>query len=218
MKKDFNRTKKKCPFCKKALEVKGVKQYQNLIEHVSDPNAEPSYKPYYQCDCEDAREGFWGDNGGVYGNMNSKKFKYLFNDWYHEYKASLIGSYERAYMKQEYFRSGLKYGKLIKKYWSIRYQIHKYFDDKKCSKRIDAECKVTDRNAISSMPRWTLENEFDLEEDFIDSLKGKFARLDSKWKHYVIKVGRNTFPCRSYLIGDGKSVMVVKQYGLEFME
>jgi len=219
MKKNYNKTTKRCPFCKARLEVKGMRHYQNLIEHVSDPNREPCSKPYYQCDCEDAKDGFWGSDGAIYGKMNSKKFKYFFKNWYHEYKDCLIGSQDRAYHKREYLREGFKYGKLIKKYWSIRYHIHKYFDNKKCSKRVDSECEIVNKEAISSMPKWTLEHDFDLEDEFISILSGKFAReLDPKWKHYVIAVGRSTSPCRSYLIGDGKSVMVVKQYGLEFIK
>lgn len=39
----------RCPCCEKPLEVTHRERYQDLSEHVSDPNREPSMKDGYQC-------------------------------------------------------------------------------------------------------------------------------------------------------------------------
>ena len=39
----------KCPKCKRKLVITGHSRYQNLIEHVSNPNGLPSNKPEYRC-------------------------------------------------------------------------------------------------------------------------------------------------------------------------
>ena len=39
----------KCPFCKGDLKITHQERYQDLIEHVSQPNAQPSLKDGYEC-------------------------------------------------------------------------------------------------------------------------------------------------------------------------
>src|SRR3989304_3466415 len=57
----------KCPKCKGQLVLSGMSKYQNLIEHVSDPNGEPSVKEEYRCKskCYPQRI-FWDWFGDVY--------------------------------------------------------------------------------------------------------------------------------------------------------
>jgi hypothetical protein len=61
-----------CPHCKTRLHYMGTRRYQTLAEHVSDPNKEPSFKPYFVCvnpTCtKNMDKGiFWGLEGGRYG-------------------------------------------------------------------------------------------------------------------------------------------------------
>lgn len=57
----------KCPKCKNELIRDGYSRYQNLIEHVSEPNRTPSMKEEYRCKykCYPHRV-FWDCYGDVY--------------------------------------------------------------------------------------------------------------------------------------------------------
>ncbi len=60
----------KCPKCKRKIVITGYSRYQNLIEHVSNPNGLPNIKPEYRCsrtfiNCYPKRI-FWDEFGDVY--------------------------------------------------------------------------------------------------------------------------------------------------------
>lgn len=63
----INEPKLKCPKCKSLLILSGMSRYQNLIEHVSDPNGLASVKEEYRCknNCYPNRI-FWDWFGDVY--------------------------------------------------------------------------------------------------------------------------------------------------------
>ena len=56
-----------CPNCKNKLIIAGTSRYQNLIEHVHDPNGFPTIKDEYRCKnkCYPHRV-FWDCFGDVY--------------------------------------------------------------------------------------------------------------------------------------------------------
>jgi len=57
----------RCPFCHKKLTEGNKKKFENLCDHVSDPNQE-NYpeRPTYVCDCETSKGGFWDGHGDFY--------------------------------------------------------------------------------------------------------------------------------------------------------
>ena len=69
--KKFKKTKiMKCPKCKRKLVISSYSRYQNLIEHVSNPNSRPTIKPEYKClrifiNCYPKRI-FWDEFGDAY--------------------------------------------------------------------------------------------------------------------------------------------------------
>ena len=61
----------KCPICKSILYQDEWKEYETLLEHVSDPNIEKyPLRPTYKCPnpvCIAFGIGYWGIMGGHYG-------------------------------------------------------------------------------------------------------------------------------------------------------
>lgn len=60
----------KCPKCRRKLVISGYSVYENLIEHVTDPNGPRSNKAEYRCPklfrkCY-SRRAFWDEFGDVY--------------------------------------------------------------------------------------------------------------------------------------------------------
>ena len=55
--------KMKCPFCTAELIPGPMERYETLLEHVSDPNGEPSMRITYICKCSTSENCFWGFNG-----------------------------------------------------------------------------------------------------------------------------------------------------------
>jgi hypothetical protein len=96
-----------CPVCRTELHVTHRGRYQDLSEHASNPNSEPSLKDGYQCTnfdwCEAANLKFtWINDGEYYFNSNvnvswseaheilkSRSLSgmgYALNSWYHYYE------------------------------------------------------------------------------------------------------------------------------------
>jgi len=55
-----------CPFCGDILKIGGMKRIETLIEHVSDPNSEPTEKVFYVCECGETENCFWDEFGDFY--------------------------------------------------------------------------------------------------------------------------------------------------------
>ena len=62
----------KCPFCGKMLVPGERKEFETILDHVFNPNAE-SYplRPTWICDCEYSIDSFWDEDGHRYGGRNS---------------------------------------------------------------------------------------------------------------------------------------------------
>jgi len=61
-----------CPYCEYPLEEDGVEVYQDLTEHVCNPNSESPPKEIYRCKnaiCIGSKlKGYWGWDGGWYSH------------------------------------------------------------------------------------------------------------------------------------------------------
>jgi hypothetical protein len=64
-----------CPYCEAELKIGGFSRFQDLGEHVSDPNGEPALKAEYHCSagCEKSKGAFWDWWGHSYNNGESKQ-------------------------------------------------------------------------------------------------------------------------------------------------
>ena len=59
----------RCPFCGRILENGPCREYETLLDHVSDPNAEAyPLRPTSVCDCPQAEGKFWDEYGDSYGS------------------------------------------------------------------------------------------------------------------------------------------------------
>jgi hypothetical protein len=70
-----------CPFCKNALEVTHRDRYQDLSEHVSDPNGKPSLKDGYEClneKCLASGTHTWIEDGDYF---SSRPENVEYSDW-----------------------------------------------------------------------------------------------------------------------------------------
>lgn len=96
-----------CPVCRTELQITHRGRYQDLSEHVSNPNGEPCLKDGYQCTnvdwCEASNLNFtWIADGEVYSNppegvswseanetlksRSTSGMGYALNSWYHYYE------------------------------------------------------------------------------------------------------------------------------------
>lgn len=58
-----------CPFCKQELIIGEQKRYENLCDHVSDPNMEDyPLRDTYVCTCEESKGVFWDWFGDTYSH------------------------------------------------------------------------------------------------------------------------------------------------------
>lgn len=81
--------------------IAGIQRYQDLGEHVCDPNGEPRPKAYWGCDCPDSKDVFWDLHGGIYGDVNYNKFRLdrmsAINSW--DRKQDRSNAREKMYKK-----------------------------------------------------------------------------------------------------------------------
>lgn len=71
----------KCPFCNGDLKVTHQERYQDLVEHVSQPNAQPSMKDGYEClneSCLAFSTFNWIEDGDYY---SQKPEGYDYKEW-----------------------------------------------------------------------------------------------------------------------------------------
>jgi len=69
----------KCPFCKKTLVRGEKKRFENLSDHVENPNAENHpLRLTFVCDCEYSKDSFWDGQGGIYSGRNSYDHRELY--------------------------------------------------------------------------------------------------------------------------------------------
>lgn len=89
----------KCPFCKTELVSGKEKKFENLADHVSNPNAEdyPS-RPTFVCpmSCEMSTDSFWDEQGGWYSGRLGVDYMKIF-EWKKENgdSTAAIGSWDR---------------------------------------------------------------------------------------------------------------------------
>mgnify|MGYP001249914605 CR=1 FL=1 len=57
-----------CPFCKKVLSFGKERVYENVADHVQDPNGEYErpLRPTFVCNCKWTIDCFWDEQGGFY--------------------------------------------------------------------------------------------------------------------------------------------------------
>ena len=57
----------RCPYCKQPLQLGKQREFENLNDHVTNPNAEHyPLRPTWECSCSDAVLQFWDQEGYVY--------------------------------------------------------------------------------------------------------------------------------------------------------
>lgn len=98
-----------CPLCNTELIIKGESRYQNLDEHVCDPNGTPSIKPEYRCTnikCLIWNLVFWDEDGSLYVE-DYDNYYYNKEHFFPNLNGSAINSFDRK-MSIEIYRKGLK--------------------------------------------------------------------------------------------------------------
>lgn len=57
----------RCPFCHRKLFEGQNEKFENLCDHVSNPNmSDYPERKTYRCSCDLAKDGFWDDHGDFY--------------------------------------------------------------------------------------------------------------------------------------------------------
>jgi hypothetical protein len=109
------------------LVIKRKCVYENLLEHVCDPNGERSPRDVYDCGmgCERSKDGYWDVDGGQYGGITDYKMRHKYSNTWLEWKiwTSAIGSYERQHDKLEYrlmMRKKLKLVNIMNFYYEVK--------------------------------------------------------------------------------------------------
>jgi hypothetical protein len=73
-----------CPACKSKLVLGGLKKYETLLDHVSDPNGESEPAHTFICvnpECEvSKRDCFWDTMGEFFSRFNPKEIKFINNN------------------------------------------------------------------------------------------------------------------------------------------
>lgn len=98
-----------CPLCNTELVIRGESQYQNLDEHVCDPNGIPSMKPQWRCTnikCILSNLVFWDEEGSLYVE-DYDNYNYNKKHFFPNLNTSAMNSFDRK-MSIEIYASGLK--------------------------------------------------------------------------------------------------------------
>lgn len=94
----------RCPFCFHKIVVTHQARLETLVEHVSDPNGEPSLKDAYQCVnlfCKMWKSCAWDESGDFYGDPRGASRLTRFISGRH---CTAIGSWSWKYSLNRDFR------------------------------------------------------------------------------------------------------------------
>ena len=89
----------KCPFCKAELVSGKEKKFENLADHVTNPNAEDyPLRPTFVCSkvCDMSVDSFWDEQGGWYSGRLGVNYTKI-HEWMKEHGESTaaLGSWDR---------------------------------------------------------------------------------------------------------------------------
>jgi hypothetical protein len=104
----------KCPFCKSKLVRGENREFENICDHVMNPNQENyPLRPTLICSCSISHDCFWDNQGGFYMGRDSVSYKEMA-----KYKGShsALGSWERWQDKEFSFARKIKPLMIFSKY------------------------------------------------------------------------------------------------------
>jgi hypothetical protein len=94
-----------CPFCGKKLIRGENREFENLSDHVFDPNMENHpIRPTFVCSCPKSNNAFWDTQGGFYTHG------------YIEGKTTAVGSWDEAQEKEFAFAAKIQPYMIFSKY------------------------------------------------------------------------------------------------------